>query len=123
MNLSDLFALQGLGVISTVSVDGTVNSAIYARPRVIDETTLVWGMTDRSTFRNVAATGRAAYLFKTDAPGFSGIRLTLELIRTEEDGPLLAEIKQSTDAIVGHGAGAAVSHAVWFRVTASKSLI
>ncbi|MBC8018503.1 MAG: pyridoxamine 5'-phosphate oxidase family protein [Verrucomicrobia bacterium] len=123
MKLSELFSNSGLGVMSTSSSDGKVNSAVYARPHVIDETTLVWGMTDKRTYQNLTRNRHAAYLFKASTTGFSGVRLALELIRTEEEGDLLATIKKNTDVIVGPGAGAAVTHAAWFRVTEVRELI
>ena len=123
MNLAELFTHPGLGVMSTSSPQGTVNSAVYARPHVIDETTLVWGTTDKRTYQNLTRNPHAAFLFKTSGPGFSGVRLTLELIRTEEEGELLAAIKANTEEIVGPGSGAAVTHAVWFRVTEIRPLV
>jgi hypothetical protein len=123
MNLSELFTHSGLGVLSTSSADGKVNSAVYARPLVINETTLVWGMTDKRTYENLTHNRHAAFLFKTSSAGFSGVRLGLELIRTEEQGDLLAIIKKNTDEIVGPGAGAAVTHAAWFKVTEMRPLI
>lgn len=123
MTLSELFASPGLAVMSTAAADGSVNSAVYARPHVIDETTLVWGMTDRRTYQNICENRHASFLFKTGTPGFSGVRLTLELIRTEEAGELLESIKANADVVVGPGAGAAVTHAVWFRVMERRDLI
>ena len=123
MNLAELFITPGLGVMSTSSSDGKVNSAVYARPHVIDETTLVWGMTDRQTYRNIVANPHAAYLFKASSPGFNGVRLGLELIKTEEEGDLLVTIKANTDEIVGPGAGAAVTHTAWFKVIEIRPLI
>lgn len=123
MNLAELFSHPGLGVMSTASPDGTVNSAVYARPHVIDETTLVWGMTDKRTFQNLTRNRHAAFLFKTGGPGFSGVRLALELIKTEESGPMLAKIKENADATVGPGTGTAVTHTVWFTVTEVRALI
>ena len=123
MNLAELFSNPGLGVMSTSSSDGKVNSAVYARPHVIDETTLVWGMTDKRTYQNLSRNRHAAYLFKTSSPGFSGVRLTLELIKTEEEGAMLTSIKKNTDHIVGPGAGASVTHAAWFKVIEVRSLI
>jgi hypothetical protein len=123
MKLFELFAHPGLGVMSTSSSDGKVNSAVYARPHVIDESTLVWGMTDKRTYQNLTRNRHAAFLFKTNSPGFSGVRLALELIRTEEQGELLETIKKNTDEIVGPGAGAAITHAAWFRVTEVRDLI
>lgn len=83
MDFTELFSHPGLGVMSTSSSDGKVNSAVYARPHVIDETTLVWGMTDKRTYQNLTRNRHAAYLFKTSSPGFNGVRLALELIKTE----------------------------------------
>ena len=123
MNLTELFQSPGLGVMATAAADGSVNTAVYARPHVVDETTLVWGMTDGRTYRNIARNPRASYLFKTGAPGFSGVRLTLELIRTEEDGEMLAHIRERADALVGPGTGGAVTHAAWFRVVETRPLI
>ena len=123
MKLADLFQQQGLGVMATAAGDGRVNTAVYARPHVIDETTLVWGMTDGRTYRNLVENHRAAFLFKTAGPGFSGVRLELELLRTEESGDMLAQIKQNTAAVVGAGAGLAVTHAAWFKVVETRALI
>ena len=123
MDFADLFTHPGLGVMSTSSPDGRVNSAVYARPHIIDESTLVWGMTDKRTYQNLTRNPQAAFLFKTNGPGFSGVRLALDLLRTEESGELLETIKANTEEIVGPGAGAAVTHAVWFKVIEVRKLI
>ena len=123
MKLTDLFQQQGLGVMATASKDGAVNTAVYARPHVIDEQTMVWGMTEGRTYRNIAENSQASFLFKTSGPGFSGVRLALELVKTEESGPMLEKIKENADATVGPGTGAAVTHAAWFRVAEVRSLI
>lgn len=123
MNLAELFTNPGLGVMSTSSSDGKVNSAVYARPHVIDETTLVWGMTDKRTYQNLTRNRHAAFLFKTNGPGYNGVRLALELIKTEEEGELLETIKANTESIVGPGAGAGITHASWFRVAEVRGLI
>lgn len=123
MNLNELFRQHGLGVMATASKDGCVNTAVYARPHVMDEQTLVWGMTEGRTFRNISENPQASFLFKVAGPGFSGIRLSLELVKTEESGPMLAKIKENADATVGPGTGVAVTHAAWFTVTEVRSLI
>jgi hypothetical protein len=123
MRLSELFRNSGLGVMATAGTDGSVNTAVYARPHVIDETTLVWGMTDGRTYRNASENPHASYLFKTSSPGFTGVRLTLELLRTEEGGEMLETIKNNTDTVVGLGVGNAVTHAAWFMVVEVRPLI
>ncbi len=123
MNLAELFERNGLGVMATAGSDGVVNTAIYARPHVFNETTLVWGMTDGRNFRNLAQNPHAAFLFKSDQPGYRGVRLVLELIRTEDSGVMLETIKRQVGEVVGAGAGMAVTHAVWFRVAEARDLV
>jgi len=123
MDLKELFQQPGLGVMATVSKDGCVNTAVYARPHVIDEQTMVWGMTDGRTYRNIAENPQASFLFKASGPGFKGIRLTLELVKTEESGPMLEKIRANADTTVGPGTGVAVTHAVWFTVTEVRELV
>ena len=123
MNLSELFQNPGLGILATAGADGSVNTAIYARPRVIDEKPLVWGMPDGRSFRNVSMNPHAAFLFKEEGQGFRGVRLVLERIKVEEGGDMLEAIRKNTSEVVGPGAGKAVNHAVWFRVVAVRSLV
>ena len=123
MDLAKLFEEQGFGVMATADLSGNVNTAIYARPHVIDATTLVWGMTDGRTFHNIAVNPRASFLFRSSGPGFNGVRLYLELLRTEEEGAMLTRIRQNTDQVVGQGTGRAVTHAAWFRVVEVRPLI
>lgn len=123
MDLSELFKSSGFGVMATADADGIVNTAVYARPHVVNGTTLVWGMTDGRTFRNVRENPQASFLFKTSLPGYVGVRIALELIRTEDVGDMLAEIKKSANEVVSPVAGVAVTHAVWFRVVETRALI
>jgi len=123
MDLSELFKSNGFGVMATAGADGSVNTAVYARPHVVNGTTLVWGMTEGRTFRNIKENPQASFLFKTSLPGYVGVRIALELIRTEEVGDMLAEIKKSASEVVSPVAGVAVNHAAWFRVVETRALI
>lgn len=109
--------------MATASKDGSVNIAVYARPHVIDQHTLVWGMTGGRTYRNIIENPQASFLFKTNTPGFNGVRLSLKMLKSEEDGEMLACIKKNTEEVVGIGAGDAVAHAIWFRVVDVRNLI
>jgi hypothetical protein len=123
MNLSEVFQHYGIGVLATADRDGQVNTAVYARPHLIDADTLVWGMTEGRSYRNIVRNPHACYLFRTSGPGFQGVRLGLELLRTEESGEMLTQIQQNTNEVVGPGAGSNVTHAAWFRVVEIRSLI
>ena len=123
MKLAELFESNGFGVMATAGADGSVNTAVYARPHVINETTLVWGMTAGRSFRNLSQNPKAAFLFRIDQPGYRGARLALELIRSEEEGAMLTQIKERAATVVGAGAGLAVTHAVWCRVVEVRPLV
>ncbi len=61
--------------------------------------------------------------FKASTPGFSGVCLALELVKTEESGSMLVKIKERADITVGPGTGAAVTCAAWFTATEIRPLI
>ncbi len=123
MKLAELFPEGGKGVIATASAACVVNTAVYARPHIIDEETLAWGMTDSRSYANLRQNPHASYLYLAPVSGFSGWRLTLELIRIEDTGALLETIRKSTREIVGAEAAAQVKHVGYFRVTEIRPLI
>lgn len=123
MNLEELFKHEGDGVFASADRDGHVNTAVYATPMMLDDDNLVWGMTDGRTYRNVIANPYASYLYMAEGLGFVGCRLVLELVRVEDDGPMLAQIKERTARIVSPGAADLVKHAVHFRITEMRALI
>jgi hypothetical protein len=123
MKLAELFPSGGKGVIATASADGVVNTAIYARPHIIDDETLAWGMTDSRSYGNLMENPHASYLYMAPVSGFSGWRLKLELTRIEDGGDLLEKIKASTREIVSAEAAAMVKHVGYFKVTEVRPLI
>ncbi|HEY5975181.1 MAG TPA: pyridoxamine 5'-phosphate oxidase family protein [Geobacteraceae bacterium] len=122
MKLNELLAQQGVGVMATANRAGVVNTAIYARPHFIDDETLAWGMTDGRTLRNVRENPHASFLFRV-GEGFSGVRLGLSLVKIEDEGALLAEIRTNAERVAGPGAGLAVNHAAYFRIEEMRSLV
>ncbi len=84
MNLSDYFEnVQGLGILATADEDGMVDLAIYAKPHVIDETTIAFIMRERLTHQNLKSNPHAAYMFIEQGEGYSGKRLYLTKVREE----------------------------------------
>jgi hypothetical protein len=120
--LKEIFSHEGFGVIATSSRNGFVNTAVYARPHIIDAATLAWGMTDGKTLANARENPHASYLFRRDA-AYSGVRLGLKLLRIEDEGPVLAAIKESTSVLVGPAAAHAVRHVAVFDVVEIRPLV
>ena len=123
MKLAELFPIGGKGVIATAGCDGVVNTAIYARPHIINDDTLAWGMTDGRSYNNLKENPHASYLYMAPVEGFSGWRLTLDLKTIEDSGELLEAIRKSTKEIVGPEAGVLVKHVGYFGVTEVRPLI
>lgn len=112
---------SGQGYLCTASAEGVVNAAPFSRPRIQEDGTWAFGMTDRQTSRNLAENPHALYLF--DAGGYRGCRATLELVGFAEEGDLLEEIRASAERLVGPGVGAAVKRIAFLRVAGVRPLV
>ena len=94
VNLKDYFEkVKGTGVLATADGEGRVDTAIYAKPHVIDQETVAFIMAERLTHQNLQTNAHAAYLFKEDGPGYKGIRLFLTKLKEEKDTELLYSIR------------------------------
>jgi hypothetical protein len=123
MSLKKMFPPGGRGVIATSGSSGSVNTAIYAQPRVIDEKTIAWGMTEGRTWMLLKENPHASYLYMNPGPGFTGVRLGLTLKEFISGGDLLEEIRAHTTEIVSPAAGQAVKHVAYFEVTEVRPLV
>ena len=87
MELKEYFrSTKGLGVLSTADEKGKVDSAVYARPKVGDDGRVAFIMSDRLSISNVRKNPYAAYLFKENGEGWTGVRLFLNT-RTRRGKP------------------------------------
>jgi hypothetical protein len=90
MNLFEYFEnAQGVGVLATADSDGMVDIAIYAKPEVVDESTVAFIMRERLSHQNLVSNPNAAYMFIEKGPGYSGKRLYLTKIREETNKSLV----------------------------------
>ncbi len=91
MSLGEYFEnVEGIGILSTADTEGNVDSAIYARPHVVDEHTVDFIMGDHLSHDNITSNPHAAYLFleqgQGESPGgFNGLRLYLTRTGEETD--------------------------------------
>ena len=122
MEWKDYFRKKsGMGFLATSSSKGEVDIAVYSRPKVMEDETLAYGMADRLTHANLQENPHAVYAFNEG--GFQGVRLFLEKVREETEGPLLDQIRQEADRVVGPGIGNLVKYVVYFRVTKDLPLV
>lgn len=86
MSLLEYFAsTEGVGVLGTVDSVGNVDMAVYARPHLIDDTTIAFIMRDRLSYQNLESNPKAAYLFIERGGVCSGKRLYLVKTGKETD--------------------------------------
>jgi hypothetical protein len=108
--------------LATADSDGNVNLAIYARPHMTDDETVVFVMSDKLSHTNLQTNPKAAYMLIEKAQGYNGKRLYLEIIREESDAELVQSIRrlkrydQEGEAISG-------SSAVYFKINKVRPLV
>jgi hypothetical protein len=115
MNWKEYFEkTNGKGYLATANDEGLVDIAVYSRPHVQDDGTLAFGMADRLTHANLQKNPYASYAYNES--GFKGVRLYLEKIREETEGPLIEEIRKHANEVSVPGAGDSVKFVVYFKL-------
>jgi hypothetical protein len=123
MKRFDQWRAGGKGVMATADAGGAVNTAVYAPPRMIDDTTAAWGMTERRTYANVTANPKASYLYFSPGEEFHGVRLTLRLKEMADSGEILEEIRARTRETAGPGAADALKYVAYFTILEERPLV
>ena len=99
MNLNDYFSgKSGFGVISTSNNQGEVNSAVYAKPHIIDNNTIAFIMRDKLTRKNVNENPQAHYMFIEHNHGFHGVRLSLTMLEESQDQERIQAMSRRSSA-------------------------
>ncbi|RJO74511.1 MAG: pyridoxamine 5'-phosphate oxidase family protein [Myxococcales bacterium] len=96
MPLTEYFKEKnGMGVLSTADTEGRVNSAVYARPHVIDQDTVAFIMSSRRSLGNVKQNPYASFLFIEEGGRYQGKRLGLTLLREERDKRIIDDFRKA----------------------------
>ena len=104
MGLKEYFeSKSGTGIMATADPEGRVDMAVYAKPVVIDESTIAFVMRQRLSHQNLKQTLHAAYLFMESGAGYRGKRLYLTKIREEINVTLAEAMRKQQPAIYPDG--------------------
>lgn len=91
MTLKEYFdQKRGVGVLATANAEGKVDTAVYSKPHVFDDATLVFLMRERLTHLNIQSNPYGSYIFIEEGMGRKGIRLFLEKLKEDQDPDLIA---------------------------------
>ena len=122
MNLREYFeSVEGVGVLGTANAEGDVDQAIYARPHVVDDETVAFVMSDRTSHANIAANPHAAYLFVEDGQGYKGTRLYLTKTREETDPERIEAVRR--EGRKGRDYGDTNAFLVYFKVDKTRPVV
>lgn len=122
MNLREMLQKGGTGVIGTSNSAGEINLAIYAVPEIIDDETIVFGMTEGTTHKNLLQNPHASYLYIAPGEGYKGGRLNLLLAELKDAGELLEGKKVGLAAKCGEVVADALKYVAYFKVLGVRPL-
>jgi hypothetical protein len=130
MNRKELMELFNkyprIGTLSTANKEGDVNVAIFGSPRMIDENTVVMGIGENRTFRNLERNPKAVFIIiepGETALDWKGVRVYLEATDMEIEGEFYDQVKHTIAKAWGQEAAAMVHSAIRFKITEVRPLV
>ena len=86
MSLSGYFEnTDGEGILATADADGNPDLAVYGRPHMVDDETLVLIMAQKTSYANLQSNPKASYMFIEKGEGYKGKRLYMRKTGEEAD--------------------------------------
>jgi len=115
-----------IGVLGTSNKDGDVNAAVFGSPRMIDEHSVVMGIGQNRSFRNLQRNPKAVFIVME--PGetvmdWKGARVYLEAVDLETEGEFFDQIKQNIAKALGPQAADMIHAAVRFKITEVRPIV
>jgi len=115
-----------IGALSTSDGKGNVNVAVFGSPQMIDDNTIVMGIGNNRSYRNLQENPKAVFIIMepgATAPEWKGVRVYLETVSIESAGELYNKIKEEITNRLGKQAGEMIKAAIRFTITEVRSLI
>jgi len=114
-----------LGVLSTSSKAGEVDSAYFGSPRMVDDQTIIVALGKNKTFANLQDNPHACYMIME--PGktimeWKGLRIYLKMTKCETSGDNVDVMKKMITEKAGEAAGKMIYAAVTFSITSVRPL-
>ncbi|MDD1671895.1 MAG: pyridoxamine 5'-phosphate oxidase family protein [Methanomicrobiales archaeon] len=115
-----------IGILSTSSKEGKVDSAIFGSPRMVDEKTVVMGLGNNRTLAYLRENPNAVYMIME--PGktimdWKGIRVYLKMKTYATSGQALDTMRSQIAKISGEQAAKMIHAAVTFEISELRPLI
>ena len=114
-----------LGTLSTSSKDGKVNSAYFGSPYMIDEKTIIMGLTRNRTLSYLQENPNAVFMIMEPGQALSewkGVRIYVKMTDCSTAGEPLEKIKARITAVAGEAAARMIHAALTFEVLEIRPL-
>lgn len=125
--LMDLFNKRPrIGALATSDQKGNVNVAVFGSPQMIDQDTVVMGIGNNRSYRNLQTNSKAAFIIMepgTTPPEWKGVRVYLQVAAIDTHGALLTKIREEITNRAGKKAGESIAAAVKFTIIEVRSLM
>jgi len=125
--LMDIFnKYPRIGALATSNKEGDVNAAVFGSPRMIDENTVVMGIGENRSFRNLQRNPKAVFIVME--PGetvmdWKGARVYLEAVNLKTEGEFFDQIKQNIAKAAGQQAADMIHAAIRFEIKDIRPIV
>ena len=122
MDLARYFNMhEGTGVLATCDIHGWVDGAVYAKPHVVDSSTVAFVMKERLSHKNLKQTSTPVICFWNKAPDIR-IALYLTLLRMSVNQTLVQALRQK-QPVIYPSADDSKKFVVFFHVEQTRPLV
>jgi hypothetical protein len=127
LELMELFnKYPRIGALATANKEGDVNVAVFGSPRMVDEETIVMGIGNNRSYRNLQRNPKAVFIVME--PGetvmdWKGARVYLEAVDLATDGEFYNQTKQNITKSSGVQAVKMIQAAVRFKITEVRPIV
>jgi len=114
-----------LGTLSTSGKDGKVNSAYFGSPYMIDEKTIIMGLTRNRTLAYLQENPNAVFMIMEPGKALSewkGVRIYVRMTDCSTAGDPLDKIKARIASVAGEAAARMIHAALTFEVQEIRPL-
>jgi len=123
MDLKHYFQTSnGFGILATADEEGHVDQALYARPHIVDDHSVIFVMGERLSHLNLKSNLFACYTFIEDAKAAKGKRLYLQKTHEESNIEMINQIIHDQPEI-GHAQDDSEKFLVCFQVLRVRPLV
>ena len=115
-----------IGALATANREGDVNVAVFGSPRMVDENTVVMGIGENRSYRNLQRNPKAVFIVMEAGEtvmDWKGARVYLEAVDLVSEGEFYDQTKQHIAKAAGVQAAKMIQAAIRFKITEVRPIV